>query len=193
MILIAGKSFWFWIWTVHSKCKPIIDIDDPANLGHPHPSHFSHEACGPSLKIASSSFGLTQKTTRFTSITLPPPDPNGGPPPKKLKTLLKRKGETRIKDEDAKVKYGKLKFAVIPISLKGLDFTKIKWYFLLRELRFKSSSNLYNIHISVIFWSILVHFDLPQFSLVHLLKNEKRHIWIESTYSKPEFIKKYRS
>ena len=78
------------------------------------------------------------------------------------------------------------------MSLKGLDFTKIK-YFLLRELRFKSSSNLYNIHISVILWSILVHFDLPQFSLVHLLKNENRHVWIASTYSKPEFIKKYRS
>lgn len=82
----------------HRKCNPIFDIDDPANLGHPHPSHFSHEACGPSLKSASSSLGLTQKTTRFTSITLPPPDPNGGPPPKKkLSTLPKRNERLELK------------------------------------------------------------------------------------------------
>ena len=48
------------------------------------------------------------------------------------------------------------------------------------------------IHFSLI-WSIQVHHGLIWFTSVHLLKNEKRYVQVESAYSKFEFIKKYKS
>ena len=51
-------------------------------------------------------------------------------------------------------------------------------------------------HISIVFRSTLIHLVNfgPLWSIsVYLLKNEKMHVWAESSYFKSKFIKKYRS